>query len=98
SKAWTVDNNPSRVILNEVLAKNLKYLSNGTATPDLIEIYNPTRNAIDLGGMGLTDSTNEPYKFTFPSPTVVASGGYLVLYADSGSGGLYLHTGFGLKD
>ena len=102
SRSWVVDPAyvpPSRptVRLNEVLAKNLATLMNGTATPDLIEIYNHGMVSVDLSGMGLTDTPTNHFKFTFPSNTVLAAGSYLVLYADNNVGGAFLHTGFSLK-
>ncbi len=98
SKTWIVNTNFSRVRLNEVLAKNSITLSNGLATPDLIELRNEGRTTIDLSGMGLTDKATNHYKFTFPAGTTLAGGSYLVVYGDSGTGGAYLHTGFSLKD
>jgi hypothetical protein len=80
-----------------VLAKNSTTLTNLGTTPDLIELHNFGVSAVDLSGMGLTDNDVIPYKFTFPSNTTVAGGAYLVLYADTASGGPFLHTGFSLK-
>ncbi|MBI1841918.1 MAG: lamin tail domain-containing protein [Verrucomicrobia bacterium] len=97
SRTWTVDPSHSRLLINEVLAKNTVTLTNGSARPDLLELYNDGLVAIDLSGMGLTDTTNNPYRFAFPSGSVLAGGAYWILYADSATGGPFLHTGFGLK-
>lgn len=102
SRSWVVDPayvppTAPKVRLNEVLAKNSTTLTNGVTTPDLIELFNYGASSVDLSGMGLTDAATNPYKFTFPSNSVLAAGAYLVLYADSGAGGPFLHTGFSLK-
>ncbi|HTI97275.1 MAG TPA: lamin tail domain-containing protein [Dongiaceae bacterium] len=103
SPTWVVDPSyvpPVRptVRLNEVLARNSTTLTNLGATPDLIELFNYGTAPVDLSGLGLTDSTNTPYKYVFPPGTSLAAGGYLVLFADSATGGAYAHTGFALKE
>jgi hypothetical protein len=69
--------------------------SNGSQTPlvagdlldadgdssDWIELYNPTAGTFDLGGWYLTDDAQEPAKWRFPSPTVLAPDGFLVVFA-----------------
>ena len=66
--------------INEVVSSNKYSLeaSDGT-TPDWIEIYNCTGSTINLKGYGLTDSTNERYKFEFPSVNI-KNGEYLLVY------------------
>lgn len=96
-RAWTVDPNHARVILNEVLAANVSAVLHGEDYPDLIELYNDSAAPVDLGGFGLTDSRAEPYKFTFPAGTVLPAEEYLVLYADADSTTPGLHLGFSLK-
>lgn len=100
--AWTVDTNfsppaTSPVLLNEVLARNGSVFTNLGIHPDLIELVNRATQAVDLSGMGLTDNAGMPYKFSFPAGTTLAGGAFLVLVADDGAGGPFLHTGFGLK-
>jgi len=97
SRSWTVNTNLARVVINEVLAANSTTLTNGWTTPDLIELYNPGATTIDLSGMGLTDSSSDPYKFMFPAGSTLASGAYLVLIADAAFTAPGLHTGFSLK-
>ncbi len=63
---------------------------------DWIEIYNPTRVAVDLGGWYLRDST---YIWRFPSVTLFPNG-YLVVFAsgkDRSMPGAPLHTNFRLN-
>lgn len=72
-------------------------------TPDWIEIHNGSGDAVDLGGMWLSDDAEDPRKWQFPDGTLLAPDGYLVVYAS----GLditdvrldqagRLHTNFGL--
>jgi len=60
------------VVVNEVLTH--------TDPPDVdaIELFNPTAQAIDIGGWYLTDSSDEARKFKIPTGTIIPAGGYLV--------------------
>ena len=71
SHTWTVNTTLSGVIINEVLAANSTTVTNAGTTPDLIELYNPGVNTIDLSSMGLTDSATLPYKYAFPAGTTL---------------------------
>jgi hypothetical protein len=51
-----------------------------TATPDWIELYNPSGVAVNLDGWYLTDSINDLTKWRFPA-TNLAGGGFLVVFA-----------------
>jgi hypothetical protein len=64
---------------------------------DWIELYNPTAGPFDLGGWYLTDDPNKPAKWRFPSPTVLAPDGCLLVFA-SGKNRTTgpLHTSFKL--
>ena len=97
SKVWVVNTATPTVRLNEVLAQNDTAVNHGGFFPDVIELYNEGGSSVDLAGLRLTDDASTPGKFVFPSPTILAAGGYLVVYAntDDGSGGL--HTGFTLS-
>ncbi|MGC6466692.1 MAG: lamin tail domain-containing protein [Akkermansiaceae bacterium] len=68
-------------------------------TDDWIEILNTSGSTYDLGGWHLTDDPADPTKWTFPSPTNILPGQYLIVYA-SGSGvpdaNGNLHTNFRL--
>lgn len=76
------------LVINELMA------SNGGCCPDpqgdfddWIEIYNPGRRAVDLGGFYLTDDLDEPTKWQFPTDalelTTLSPGAYLVVWADN---------------
>jgi hypothetical protein len=98
SGVWTVNATIlGRVRINEVLADNDGALTNGTTTPDAIELYNDGKGTIDLSDYSITDDPLVPRKFVFPAGTQLAQGQYLVVYADDaspGAGGL--HLGFSL--
>jgi len=95
SRSWTVGQGISRARLNEVLARNTSVLAPDGSTPDLVELVNGGPEPVDLWGMGLSDDLNDPYKFTFPGGSSIASRSLLVLFGDSGTGA-GLHLGFGL--
>jgi hypothetical protein len=97
SKAWTVNTSIAGIRINEVLARNDTAVPVGTRFPDLIELYNAGSASVDLTGMGITDTPDEPYKFFFPPGTIVAPGQYRVLYADNETTPPGLHLGFSLK-
>src|ERR1035438_6984167 len=102
SRTWGVNTSyvppaiPS-VRINEILAQNSTTLTNAGATPDLIELYNYGTSSVDLSGLGLTDNSSLPYKFTFTNGTpLLGPGQYLILYADSATG-VGIHLGFSVK-
>ena len=64
---------PNSVIVNEVLA-------NPTASPgDMIELYNTTSQAINIGGWFLGDSSADLTAYQIPSGAMINAGGYYVL-------------------
>ena len=88
----------SGLVISEILANNATVLTNGGQTPDLIEFYNPSTNAVDLVGMSLNDSLdNNPPRWTFPAGSIVPARGYLVVYSDADSVPSSTNTGFGLN-
>lgn len=87
----------SELIINEFMAANNAGDTNnpngwypipnqiiGTSY-DWIEILNTGATPLDLGGWHLTDDAALPDKWTFPAGTIIAGGGYLIVYA-SGNG------------
>jgi hypothetical protein len=56
------------LFINEFMADNDSTIQNpdGSGYPDWIELYNAGLNAIDLGGMYLTDDMNDPTKWMIP--------------------------------
>jgi len=58
------------VLVNEVLCHS-------ETSADFIELFNPTVNAVDLGGWFLTDDPKTPKKFRLPPGTMIGPMGYL---------------------
>jgi len=56
------------LFINEFMADNDSTIQDpdGSGYPDWIELYNAGPNAIELGGMYLTDDANDPTKWTIP--------------------------------
>lgn len=88
------------VYLNEIMSSNATLtLPIGGGTPDWIEIYNPSTEAIDLTGYSLSDNQNDPDKWTFEG-IVISSGDYLVVFASNEpelSTPTELHTNFSIS-
>jgi hypothetical protein len=93
----TVSAQAAGVVLNEVLANNATLTTPDGATPDWVEVFNPSTNTVDLGNMSLSDSTLNPRRWVFPSPTLLPPRGYWVVRCDSGAPASAQNTGFGLK-
>ncbi|MEM7387430.1 MAG: lamin tail domain-containing protein, partial [Verrucomicrobiota bacterium] len=70
---------PDGVRLNEILAINETVMAVGTTYPDMIELYNGSDVAVDLGGMSISDDAALPTKFVFAAGTMIEPGGYLTL-------------------
>lgn len=87
----------AQVVINEFSAANFSFLTDNYGDyEDVIELYNTTATAIDLTGWYMSDRTDEPTKWQFPSGTSIAANGFLRVWAsgkDELSGG-NLHTNF----
>jgi len=89
------------LIINEVMSANSGFLPDEEGEfPDWIELYNPTNEAINIYGFGLSDDETEPIKYALPDITI-NPGEYLVVFA-SGKGkstvdSPYQHTNFKLS-
>ncbi len=85
--------NPIRI--NEVMSSNGGIFTDQSGdAPDWIELYNSGKNVMNLGGYGLTDRIDEPFKWVFPD-RALSPGKYLIVFA-SGKNllGGELHTNF----
>ena len=71
------------VTINEVCAKNTKNPAPDGQFYDWAEIYNSSGASVDISGYGLSDKENEPFRYTFPSGTVIPAKGSIVVYCDS---------------
>jgi len=61
--------------------------------PDWIEIYNGGNTSIDLSGMLLTEDLANP-PWMFPNDTILASGDFLIVWGNRGTGPDMLHADF----
>ena len=82
--------------INEFMAANESTIADPQGEyDDWIEIYNSGAEAVDIGGMYITDDLNDPDKYQIPSTqpdsTTVAPGEYLLLWADKDSEDGVLH-------
>lgn len=70
-------------LLNEVMAHNLSAVQDsGGRVADWVEVYNPGAAPCDLGGMSLSLDGVQPGQWKFPASTVLAPGGYRVIWCD----------------
>ena len=60
------------MVINEALANS--------AAPfvDVIEIFNPTASAVNIGGWWLSDDRDAPQKYQIPAATSIPAGGFAV--------------------
>jgi len=96
SRTWTVDTSHWRLVISEVLARNVEAVDHNGTTPDLIELYYDGPASLDLADMSISDNPDKPRKFVFPAETIIDPGEYLVLYADDNPITPGIHLGFGL--
>ena len=64
--------------LNEVMAWNSGANAAGRVA-DWIELFSPSANPCDVGGMSLSDEPGKPGQWVFPTNTLVPAGGFLPL-------------------
>ncbi|MHC4113665.1 MAG: lamin tail domain-containing protein, partial [Planctomycetota bacterium] len=96
SHTWTVDTSYWRLIISEVLARNIDAVDHNGTNPDMIELYYDGPVALDLGDMSISDNWENPRKFVFLPGTIIEPNDYLVLYADNNPITPGIHLGFGL--
>ncbi len=102
AEQWQSTGQPITLVINEFMADNSDFFfdSYGDAD-DWIELYNYGAEAIDIGGMYITDDqlSLTPYQIpaTSPEQTTIAAGGYLILWADREMNQGPLHVDFKLS-
>ena len=96
SQQWTVQSSEARLLINEVLAKNLVAFEHFGTFPDLIELHNAGGVELDIANYSITDDPSAPRKYVFGN-TSLAPGGYLVLHADDRVELPGIHLGFALR-
>lgn len=71
----------THIVINEVIPKNGSLLADSKGNyVDLIELYNPTNEPINLEGYGLSDDVSIPHKWVF-SQIIIQPDSYLIVYA-----------------
>jgi hypothetical protein len=87
--------------LNEVQPYNLSGAVDNFGEPEpWIELYNAGSNALSLDGFALSDDSANLGRWRFPANTVIAGGGFLIVWADGEPGessGNDLHADFRLQ-
>ena len=87
--------------INEFLSSNDgSYRDEHGESDDWIELFNPTGDSIDIAGLFLTDSLQDPLKHQIPSgdiATIIPPKGYLILWADGQEEQGVFHLGFKLN-
>lgn len=70
------------ICINEVMPDNETSLVIGMgATPDWIELHNPTDAPVDLEGWSLTDDESQPKLSVLPKGVTLPAKGFLILFA-----------------
>jgi hypothetical protein len=92
----------AQIIINEFMASNREAVQDPQRDyDDWVELYNPDRLAVDVGGMYLSDDPCTPAKWQFPldqpDVTTIAPRGYLLIWADGDVTASGLHAGFRLN-
>jgi hypothetical protein len=91
------------VVLNEYLAVNYTDAVDGAGEhEDWVEVYNAGSSPVDLAGHYFTDEVDNPTKWQvptgFPAETVLAPGGFLLLWADEQTSEGWNHMTFRLSE
>ncbi len=99
---YEVDYSCPKLFINEFLALNSSINQDPQGEyDDWVEIYNAGEEAVDIGGMYITDNLNNYsrwYKIpeTHPDSTTIQPGDFLLLWADEDEEDGILHLGFRL--
>ncbi len=80
----TLDEQQRSIVVNEVF-------TNGSATSDYVELYNPNETDVDVSGMWLSDKPDPLMLYQIPAGSLIPAGGFLVVEAG------VEQTGFGLS-
>jgi len=90
------------LLINELMASNSGCIQDPQRQyDDWIEIHNYGLDAIDIGGMYLTDNLSDTTKWRIPAyntaVTIIPAGGYLLIWADNDTTDAGLHANFKLS-
>ncbi|MGN1256382.1 MAG: lamin tail domain-containing protein, partial [Bacteroidaceae bacterium] len=92
------------VVINEVSAQNSIFQNDLFKRADWVELYNTTDEDIDLTGMYLSDTPENPCQYaitaaaTAESSTLIPAHGYKIIWMDKVTGESQLHASFKLKN
>ena len=94
--------NRSGVYITEVMSSNDTFApAAGLQPTDWVEIYNSSREVVDLSAWGLSDSVSWPRRWQFPQGTSIWPGEYKVIMLDQssnpGTNTKELHTNYALS-
>ena len=88
----------SDIVVNEVMAQNQSGVQDGTGSfEDWFELYNRGTATIDLSGMYLTDSIDQPTAWQIPAGVTLAPGEFAFFWADDDTAEGANHTSFKLS-
>jgi hypothetical protein len=90
----------SQLRINEFMASNQSTLEDPQEPgefPDWIELYNPGPNAVNLGGLFLTDDAAKPTLFPLSNTLTIPPRGFMLFYADNDPKQGAQHTNFALN-
>ncbi len=93
---WT----PQKVYINEIMASNVSEIQDPDYLEyvDFIELYNSTDSPVDVRGWFMTDNSSNTTKWKFPNSSVIASKGFLLVWADNKDTAIIApHTNFALS-
>jgi len=100
--AGSVNAAETTLVINELMASNNTTIQDQQGQyDDWIEIYNYGADAIDIGGMYLTDNLSDTTKWRIPAnnpaDTTIPAGGFLLIWADNDTTDAGLHANFKLS-
>ena len=97
------DSDTPPILINEVSADNRIYINDYYKKNDWIELYNTTDEAINIGGMYLSDDPNQPQQYQInangsSASTLIPAHGRLIVWCDKLTPVSQLHTTFKLDN
>lgn len=94
---FSINSIGQNVVINEIITSNSLVIADEDGSyEDWIELYNPTANAINLAGYGLSDLPVNPYLWVFPEYWIQPGAHVLIWCSDKNrtNAGAPLHTNF----
>jgi len=83
--------------INEIAARGTSYADEDGDCDDWIELYNGGSQAVDIGGLYLTDDYDDLTKWQISQPLTIAQGAFATLWVDSDPEQGGLHADFTLS-